>query len=178
MLVSVDRLRVDGRTEHAAAVMRYGWKVDATVSADPAAFNRSFSLPPEYMHGYITASQRQLRGRDVPEVLKYTLQRGVPAEYVGQLPVISVSTWRNQAFFTREEVLALYQADIPAEYAARSLPQNSDSPLSTEAIVRLFVAGVDPDYASVTVEACGVDRTIRFYREGIPPEFATAMGGS
>lgn len=56
MLVSVDRLRVDGQTEHAAAVMGYGWKADATVYADPAAFNRSLSLPVGYMHDYITAS--------------------------------------------------------------------------------------------------------------------------
>lgn len=179
MLVSVDRLRVYGRTEHAAAVMRFGWKEDATVSADPAAFNRSFSLPPEYMHEYITASQRQLRGRDVPEILKYTLQRGVPAEYVGQLPVAGAGSWGNRTFgFLREDVFALYQAGVPAEYAARSLPRDSELPPSPEAAIRLFSAGIDPDYASVTVEACGVDRTIKFYQQGVPPEFATAMGGS
>lgn len=177
MLVSLDRLQVDGRTEHAAAAMRFGWKEDATVSADPAAFNRSFSLPVGYVHDYITASRRQLRGRDIPETLKYALQHGIPADYVGQLPLSGA--WRNRAFgFTRDDVYSLHQAGIPADYAARSLPPDSESRPSPETIVRLFHADVDPDYASAVLESCGVGRTIKFYRQGIPPEFATAMGGS
>lgn len=121
MLVSVDRLRVDGRTEHAAAVMRYGWKEDATVSADPAAFNRSLSLPVRYVHDYITASQQQLRGRDIPETLKYAVRHGIPAQYVGQLPLSGA--WRNRAFgFTQDDIYSLHQAGVPADYAAQSLP--------------------------------------------------------
>lgn len=179
LLERVDYLRADGKTDHAAAVMRFGWKQDGTVSADIAAFNRCFPVPVDYIHSYLDTARCSLRGRVVPDILDQSSRNGVPANYVGSIPLVTMPRHTDTFRFSAEHIIPLWNAGVPADYVVQSLPASISNDIEpASAIVAFYEAGVDPSYAHATIKACGVDKSIEFYHKGIPPEFANALSGS
>jgi hypothetical protein len=177
-LAALHRLRADGHVSHAAAAMRYGYGGD-TISTDYAAFNRSFNLPADYLHEFIDAQRSRLRGRGVIEMLRSAIEHNIPASYLGTLP-LRYPFSPAPLGYTIESVKLLRDRDIPADYAAAVVPLEptlDNDNFSAFTTAGLYRAGVDAHYARSVIEQCGLADTIKFFRAGIPPEFAAAMSG-
>ncbi len=169
------RLVTEGRWEHAAAAMRYGWKEDGTASANLPAFNRTLATPPAYIHRYLDTTQTHLQGRLEADTIRRACEHAIPAEYVAAFRFGNPG-WPSQGF-SIEGVSALWRNDIPAEYAIRCLPEDTGAAgIQPSDIVMLYAEGVDPGYIRLTVSACGITNAIRFYEQGISAEYAALLG--
>jgi hypothetical protein len=175
LLWLLDRLKPDDHISHVAAAARFGWNEQGAANADYGAFNRVLGTPAEYVHGYVQAAQRQLRGRSIADQLKQAHMHGIPADYLGRLP-LKRDFDRSGAGYDFNAVMGLWREDIPADYVARAVPADPEAFPRASTISALYRVGVDPDYVSATLADCGVGGTMRYFRQGIPPEFATAMG--
>lgn len=171
----LDRLKPDGSVSHVAAAARFGWNAQGAANADYGAFNRVLAVPAEYVHGYVQSSQQQLRGRSTADQLKQAHMHGIPADYLGRLP-LKKDFDRSGVGYDFNAVMELWQKGVPADYVARAVPADPEAFPRVPTIFALYRVGVDPDYASATLAECGVGGTMRCFRQGIPPEFATAMG--
>lgn len=161
-----------GEIRYVAAASRYTYGRPV----NRAWFERMKALELDDIHAFLDARKAPLPNRSSIHVLIDAIRDQVDPRYIGGLPL---SPADQGGGFTNADILMLWDKDVPAKYASAMRtsagPDGAYPQYSVFDILMLHEAGVSAEYAAALNRHCSTSNVLRFYREGIPPEFAMEM---